>query len=98
YLASLNKSMEVHREELKPVAEKRVIRTLVLEKVAEEEAIEVEEAEVDAEIDKMSQGSGEQAENVKKVFNLPQARDSIKRFLKSKKAVEYLVQIATNSA
>ncbi|MBM3182568.1 MAG: trigger factor [Chloroflexi bacterium] len=98
YLASLNKSMEVHREELKPVAEKRVIRTLVLEKVAEEEAIEVEGAEVDAEIDKMSQGSGEQAENVKKVFNLPQARDSIKRFLKSKKAVEYLVQIATNSA
>ncbi|MBM3166655.1 MAG: trigger factor [Chloroflexi bacterium] len=98
YLASLNKSMEVHREELKPVAEKRVIRTLVLEKVAEEEAIEVEEAEVDAEIDKMSQGSGEQAQNVKKVFNLPQARDSIKRFLKSKKAVKYLVQIATNSA
>jgi len=46
----------------------------------------------------MSQGSGEQAENMKKVFNLPQARDSIKRFLKSKKAVECLVKIATNSA
>ncbi|MBM3172257.1 MAG: trigger factor [Chloroflexi bacterium] len=98
YLASLNKSMETHRGELKPIAEKRVVRTLVLEKVAEEEAIEVEEVEVDAEIDKMSQGSGEQAENMKKVFNLPQARDSIKRFLKSKKAVECLVKIATNSA
>jgi trigger factor len=98
YLASLNKSLEAHHEELKPVAEKRVVRTLVLEKVAEEEGIEVDESEVDAEIDKLSQGANAQAEDMKKLFNLPQARDSIKRFLANKKAVEHLIQIATNSA
>jgi trigger factor len=90
--------LEAHREELKPVAEKRVVRTLVLEKVAEEAGIAVDESEVDAEIDKLSQGANAQAEDMKKLFNLPQARDSIKRFLMNKKAIERLIQIATDSA
>lgn len=98
YLTSLNKSLEAHREELKPVAEKRVVRTLVLEKVAEEEKIEITEPEIDAEIDKMVKGPAGQAEEMKKLFNLPQSRETIKRFLKSKRAAERLVQIATNSA
>lgn len=98
YLTSLNKSLEAHREELKPVAEKRVVRTLVLEKVAEEEKIEITEPEIDAEIDKMAKGPAGQAEEMKKLFNLPQSRESIKRFLKNKKAAERLVQITTNSA
>ena len=97
YLRSLNKTIDNHREELRPMANRRVVRSLVLGKVAEAEKIEVADSEIDAEIEKMVQDAGKQAEEVKKLFSLPQARDSIKQFLVGRKTVERLVQIATGS-
>jgi len=97
YLRSLNKTIDDHREELRPMANRRVVRSLVLGKVAEAEKIEVADSEIDAEIEKMVQDAGKQAEEVKKLFSLPQARDSIKQFLVGRKTVERLVQIATGS-
>ncbi|GAI31106.1 unnamed protein product, partial [marine sediment metagenome] len=45
------------REELKPAATKRVTRSLVLEKIAEAEKIEVSDAEIDTEIENMTRGA-----------------------------------------
>ena len=98
YLRSVNKTMEDHREELRPIATQRVVRSLVLEKIAEAEKVEVEATEVDAEIEKMVRDADKQAEEMKKLFNLPQARESIRQFLVSQKTVEQLVQIASGSA
>jgi trigger factor len=95
YLKTLNKTMENHREELRSIASKRVVRSLILGKLAEAEKIEVIDSEVDVEVEKMAQDADKQAEDVRKLFSLPQARESIKQFLIGRKAVERLVEIAT---
>jgi trigger factor len=97
YLKSVNKTMDAHREELRPVASRRVIRSLVLEKIAEEEKIEVSTSEIDEEIEKMAKDADKQAEEVRKLFNLPQARQSIEQFLISRKTMERLKQMASGS-
>jgi trigger factor len=97
YLKSVNKIMDAHREELRPVASRRVIRSLVLEKIAEEEKIEVSTSEIDEEIEKMAKDADKQAEEVRKLFNLPQARQSIEQFLISRKTMERLKQTASGS-
>jgi len=94
YLKTLNKTMADHREELRSMASKRVVRSLVLGKLAESEKIEVADSHIDAEVEKMAQDADKQAEDVRKFFSLPQARESIKQFLIGRKAVERLVEIA----
>jgi len=98
YLQSVNKTMEAHREELRPVASRRVVRSLVLEKIAEEEKIEVNTSEIDEEIEKMAKDADKESEEIRRLFNLPQARESIKQFLISRKTMEHLKQIASGSA
>jgi trigger factor len=98
YLQNVNKTMDSHREELRPVANRRVIRSLVLERIAEDEKIEVSNSEIDEEIEKMAKDADKQAEEVRKLFNLPQARQSIEQFLISRKTMERLKQIASGSA
>jgi trigger factor len=94
YLKTLNKTMADHREELRSMASKRVVRSLVLGQLAESEKIEVADSDIDAEVEKMAQDADKQAEDVRKFFSLPQARESIKQFLIGRKAVERLVEIA----
>jgi trigger factor len=94
YLKTLNKTMNDHREELRPMAGKRVIRSLVLGKLAEAEKVEVTEADIDAEVEKMAQDVDKQAEDIRKLFSLPQARESVKQFLLGRKSLDRLVEIA----
>ena len=82
-------------EELRPTASRRIVRSLVLGKIAETEKIEVAGSEMDEEIDKMVKDAGKQAEEMKKFFSLPEARESIKQFLIGRKTIDRLVQIAT---
>ncbi len=96
YLKTLNKTMDNHREELRPIASKRVVRSLVLGELAESEKIEVTESDIDAEVDKMAQDDDKQADDIRKLFSLPQARESIKQFLMGRKAMDRLVEIATD--
>ena len=97
YLKTANKTMEDHIEELRPMAVRRVLRSLVLEKIAEAEGIEVSASEIDDEIEKMAKDDEKQAEDIRKFFSLPQAREPIERFLVTRKTVEQLVQIASGS-
>ncbi len=97
YLKSLGKTLEGHVEELRPMANKRVVQSLVLGKLSEAEKIEVADSEVDAEIEKMAQGTEKQSEETRKLFGLQQARESIKQFLVGRKTIERLVEIAKGS-
>lgn len=98
YLRSLNKTIGDHREELRPMATRRVVRSLVLEKIAEAENIEVSDSEIDNEIDKMVKDSGQKDEELRKFFSLVQARESVKQALINGKTLVRLVEIATSSA
>ena len=90
----LNKSGEELREELRPLATKRVTRSLVLEKVAEEEKIEVSDGEIKAELENIARsvrgGKGE----VQEWLNSPQAHSSVEQSLTRRKTVQRLVEIA----
>jgi trigger factor len=95
YLASVNKTEAELKEELRPPATQRVVRSLVLDKVAREEKIEVSGAEVDSEIADMAKGLAEaRSEDFTKLMNSPQSRESIEHFLVRRKTVQRLVEIA----
>ena len=94
YLESINKTSEQLHEELHPLATKRVTRSLVLGKVAEEEKVEVSDVEIDAEIENMLKSATEKKEDLQKLLNTPQSRESIRQLLMTRKTVQRLVEIA----
>jgi len=98
YLKSINKTEEELREELHPVATKRVARSLVLGKIVEEEKIEVDDSEIDAEIENMLKSITENKDKLQESLNTPQGRESIKQMLLTRKTVQRLIEIAKGSA
>lgn len=95
YLASINKTEEELKEELRPPATQRVMRSLVLDKVAQEEKIEASDAEIDGEIEDMAGGVPEnRREEFTKLMSTPQSRQSIEHLLVRRKTVQRLVEIA----
>jgi trigger factor len=98
HLRSRRKTEEELREELRPLAKRRVTESLVLAKVAEEEKIEVSEEEIDGEIEAIAQGAGERAEEMKKQLNSPPSRQSVKEMILTTKTVKTLVEMASAEA
>jgi trigger factor len=94
YLSRIGKKEDELREEIRPAATKRVSRTLVLDRVAEAEKIEVSDADINAELDKMIQGTGEKQAEARKQLDTPQVRRSLEPMLVTRKAVQRLVEIA----
>ncbi|HEY82970.1 MAG TPA: trigger factor [Dehalococcoidia bacterium] len=97
YLESTNKTEEQLHEELYPIAVRRVTRSLVLGKVAEEEKIEVEESEIDAEIENMVSNAGENKEALWRALGSPRSRESIRQILLTRKTINRLVEIAKDA-
>lgn len=97
YLTRVGKTEDQLREELKPVAVKRVTRSLVLGKLAELEKIEVSSAEIDEEIDRIAKQAGERADRVKRALGSPGGRQSLENTLLTRKTLKCLVDIVTES-
>ena len=98
YLASINRTEAELREELRPPATKRVTRSLVLDKVSQEEKIKISDPEIDAEIEDAVKSTAEgKGEELKKLLNSPQSRESIKQLLVRRKTIQRLVDIAKGS-
>ncbi|MCL0073057.1 trigger factor [Dehalococcoidia bacterium] len=95
YLKLRNLTREQCRDQLRPVAEKRVANALVLKKVAEEEKMEVSDSEVDAEVGRRVENAGEDGKRVQEALSLPEARESLRDDLLARKAIDLLVRIAT---
>jgi trigger factor len=98
YLSLKNKTEEELREELRPPATKRVIRSLVLGRITKEEKIEVSDAEIEAEIEGMVESAAENKDKIQKILNTPQSHESIERSLMTRKTIQRLVEIAGGSA
>lgn len=98
YLQSINKTEEQLREELRPVATKNVAASLVMSKVAEAEKIEVTESDIENGIDNMTRGTAEdKIEELRKLLDTPQTRESLKQSLRTRKTIERLTEIAKDS-
>ena len=98
YLKSVNQTEAELREELKPLATKRVTRSLVLGEVTEEEKIEVSDSEIDAEIEEVIKSSAKDKDEMQKLLNTPSSRESIKHLLITRKTIRRLVEIAKGQA
>jgi len=90
-------SGEELRSKFRPSAVDRITGSLVLGKVAEEEKIEVSDAEIDAEIELRTQNTCSNQEEQKRLLNNPQSRGTIKRILTMRKTIQRLVEIAEGS-
>ena len=94
YLSYIGKTEEEFQEELRPVAEDRLNRMLVLRKLAQEEQIEVAPEEVQEEVDSMvSSSSEENAVAMRRALNSEDTRESIRASLLNRKVMERLVEI-----
>lgn len=93
YLELIKRSAQELVDDLKPAATERVRRSLVLSQLAVDEKIEVEDADVDAEIERLVESSGPQADQMRKIFDSPDAKASIGRSLLTRKTLERLVEI-----
>jgi len=96
FLKSQKKSIDELRESLRPLASKQIAISLVVDKVAEKEDIKVTAEEIEAEIKQMVESAGERGEEMAKVFQSPEPRNTIGRSLAVAKAVKLLMDIASN--
>ena len=98
YMQQMNASVEQVREVLKPVAEERVKRSLVLSQLAEAEQIKVEPSDVNDEVERIVGSSGAQAPQIRKLFDGPGGREAIERSLRTRKTMDRLAEIAAGPA
>ncbi len=96
YLKQTSKTEEELKQELRPIAKKRLIQGLVLGKLAEEENIEISSSEVDNKVDEIS-NSAEDKEKARQFLSLPQVRQSIEQSLHTQKTMDRLSQIAVGN-
>jgi len=85
---------EAAREELKTQAEADVRSTLLLERIADEEKIEVSNEDIEAEIEAIALSSQQPIEQVRGVLTKDGGERSIAHRLRNRKALDLLVQNA----
>ena len=89
-----NVNWEGAREELKVQAEEDVRSSLLLERIAEEEKIEVSNEEIEAEIQAIARSSKQPVEQVRSVLTKEGGERSIANRLRNRKALDLLVENA----
>ncbi|MDP9236895.1 MAG: trigger factor [Chloroflexota bacterium] len=95
YLAGIGKTEEEVRAELRPIAEIRLRRSLVLSQLTGAEDIQVSDEDIDAEIEKMTASAGAQGQQLRQLFGSDEARATMRRNLLTRQTLERLVEIAT---
>ena len=96
YLKKANKKEEEIRQGLRPMAKKRLIQSLVLGRLAEEEKIEISPSEVDNKIEEIV-ADAEDKEKTRQFFSVPQIRQSIEQSLRTQKTMDRLLEVATGN-
>ncbi len=84
-------TLDAMKAQIRPDAEKRVKTSLVLEKIAKVENIEVSDKEIEKELEKMAEQSKMSVEDIKKYVNV----DDIKDSKIVEKTIDFVVKNAT---
>ena len=96
FIKKTNRTEEELKQELRPVARKRISHGLTLDKVAEVEDIKIDASDVDNKTEAIATSS-ENQEQARQFLSMPQVRQSLERSLLTEKTIDRLVQIATNN-
>lgn len=95
YLSHANKTMEQHRDDLKPAATDRVKAYLVTVRIAELENITAGDDEVTEAIENMVKGEPDKADNIRNLFKMQQPRDSLRDMIIVNKTMDFLTKLVT---
>ena len=95
HLAQIGKTTDEFREMYREPAQERLFRSLVLGELTSAEGIEVTDAEVDEQLEKMLEPLGEQAESMRTMFESDRGSASIRNTLLTDKTLARLQEIAT---
>lgn len=98
YLAQVGKSEAEIKEELRPVATERVLRSLVLSQFADAEQIEVPPEEVDAEIERLAGEMGGVGDQFRQVFSSENGKRSLENSIRTRRSFDRLAEIASGRA
>ena len=94
YFKAENKTEAEVRDELRPRAEERVKRALILGKVVEEEQLEVDEEEVSRKVRRLASNMQDPEGKIFKALNTPRSRRRVENDLLFEKAIDRLNSIA----
>jgi len=97
YLKIIGKTEEELKAELRPMAEQRISRALVIAEISKAEKIDVSEEELKAEIAKLTESAGEHKAEMEKLFASPQYRPHLENTLISQKTMDRLEEIASDT-
>ncbi|HET58110.1 MAG TPA: trigger factor [Deltaproteobacteria bacterium] len=82
------------RESFRPHAEQMMKTALLFEKIAEKEAIAVDDAEVEARIDELMTVNGQRLDQVREVFENEEARERLRDEILENKILDFLIDKA----
>ena len=94
YLKIEGKTAEQFREEVKPQAEARMKRSLVIGKIVEREQVTVDSSDVEERISNLSTPWGERAAEMRKLLSTNESRDMLELDLLTDKGIDRLAAIA----
>lgn len=87
-------SIEDLRKELRPHAERQVRATLLLEKIAENEKVEVAETELQKRVDAAARAAGDRAADVRQYYARSDARENLRSQMVMDRTVDLLLERA----
>ena len=96
YAQSTGQSVDALRDSVRPQAEQRVLRGLLITDLAKHEGIEASDEEIDEDIAQVVGSQQDEAtqEQARQAFESEAARDSVQRRIVARKTVDMLVEIA----
>jgi trigger factor len=94
----MGKSREMYKQEVRSSAEQRLRQRLVLEEVARQEQLKPEPDEVEAEIERMAEMAGPEADQLRQMFETPEGRASVTEDLTLSMAQERVKEIGRGEA
>jgi trigger factor len=98
YLQWAGKTADEIREAARPNAASRVKRSLILEKLTEENDLAVSDAELNSEIERLAIENSTEQDKVRELFQDPERIASLNRLLLNRKALSFLSDLTANTS
>lgn len=96
YLKMTNRTIEEIREDLRPLAHKRIVNGLLIEELTTSEQIEISDEDVDNRIEELLSQTQDE-ERMREYVNAPEMRRSIAGRLETTRTIDRLVEIVTGA-
>lgn len=96
YIKTVGESKEDLLEELKPAAQERIVRSLVITEFKDQQGIDISSKDIDDELDKLT--TGEQGDQLRHLFGSEAGRQSLERTLLTQKTLKRLEEIITGES